>query len=102
PAAHEKPEVISSGVDRERFAAAPAPNGGGPAFLCVGSLTPRKNVLRLARAFERLDDGTLTFAGDGPLRAELEGRDRIRLLGRIPHDEIPPRSPPPRSSRSRA
>ena len=89
PAARGKTEVVSSGVDLERFAAAPAPNGGGPAFLCIGSLTPRKNVLRLARAFEHLGDGTLTFAGDGPLRAELEGRDRIRLLGRVRHDEIP-------------
>src|SRR5438309_2924594 len=89
PTARGKTEVVSSGVDLVRFAAAPAPNGGGPAFLCIGSLTQRKNVLRLARAFERLDDGTLTFAGDGPLRAGLEGRDRIRLLGRIPHDELP-------------
>jgi len=46
-------------------------------------------VLRLAEAFAQLDEGTLTFAGDGPLRSRLEGRDRVRLLGRVPHDEIP-------------
>jgi glycosyltransferase involved in cell wall biosynthesis len=46
-------------------------------------------VLRLAEAFARLDEGTLTFAGDGPLRSRLEGRERVHLLGRVPHDEIP-------------
>ena len=30
----------------------------------------RKNVVRLAQAFERLGEGTLTFVGDGPLRAQ--------------------------------
>ena len=45
--------------------------------------------MRLADAFARLGEGTLTFAGDGPLRPQLEGRERVRLLGRVPHDEIP-------------
>src|SRR5436309_986706 len=66
-----------------------APPNGVPSFLCVGALTERKNVLRLARAFERLGQGTLTFAGDGPLRGELERRRGIHLAGRVPHDEIP-------------
>jgi glycosyltransferase involved in cell wall biosynthesis len=89
PDARGKVEVVSSGVDRERFAIEPAPSEP-PAFLCVGALDERKNVVRLADAFARLDDGTLTFAGDGPLRPQLEGRERVRLLGRVPHDEIPP------------
>jgi glycosyltransferase involved in cell wall biosynthesis len=88
PEARGKVEVVSSGVDRERFAVT-GPPPGPPAFLCVGALDERKNVVRLADAFSRLDDGTLTFAGDGPLRPRLEGRDRVRLLGRVPHDEIP-------------
>ena len=88
PAAHGKVEVVSSGVDRERFAVSPAPPGP-PGFLCVGALDERKNVVRLAEAFSRLGEGTLTFAGDGPLRSRLEGRDRVRLLGRVAHDEIP-------------
>ena len=46
---------------------------GGPRFLCVGSLTERKNVVRLADAFARLGEGTLTFVGDGPLRAAARG-----------------------------
>jgi glycosyltransferase involved in cell wall biosynthesis len=88
PEARDKTEVVDSGVDLERFEAMPAPEGP-TAFLCVGSLTERKNVLRLARAFERRGEGTLTFAGDGPLRGQLEGRPGIRVLGRVPHDDVP-------------
>jgi glycosyltransferase involved in cell wall biosynthesis len=88
PQARGKVEVVSSGVDRERFAVAAAPPGP-PGFLCVGALDERKNVVRLADAFAQLGEGTLTFAGDGPLRARLEGRERVELVGRVPHDEIP-------------
>ncbi|HVH51470.1 MAG TPA: glycosyltransferase, partial [Gaiellaceae bacterium] len=88
PEARGKTEVVSSGVDLERFAVQPSPDGP-PRFLCVGALEERKNVVRLADAFERLGDGTLTFAGDGALRAQVEGRPGIRLTGRVPHDEIP-------------
>ena len=88
PEARGKVEVVSSGVDRERFAISEPPTGP-PALLCVGALDERKNVVRLADAFAQLDEGTLTFAGDGPLRPQLEGRDRVRLLGRVPHDRIP-------------
>jgi len=89
PDAAGRTEVVSSGVDLERFAPAPAPEGG-PHFLCVGALTERKNVVRLADAFARLDgSASLTFAGDGPLRGGLEGREHVRLLGRVAHDDVP-------------
>ena len=88
PDARGKVDVVSSGVDRERFAVAEAPPGP-PGFLCVGALDERKNVVRLADAFARLGEGTLTFAGDGPLRSRLEGREGVRLLGRVPHDDVP-------------
>src|SRR5262245_13429001 len=91
PEARGKTEVIDSGVDLERFAARPAPPPGGPRFLCVGALTERKNVVRLADAFGRLGGGTLSFVGDGPLRAKLEGRDSVDLVGAAPHEEIPAR-----------
>ena len=90
PEARGKTEVIDCGVDTGRFRPELAPPlGPRPAYLCVGSLTERKNVLRLAEAFASLGVGSLTFAGDGPLRAALEGRPRVRLLGRVAHDEIP-------------
>jgi len=88
PEARGKTEVVDSGVDLERFPLLPAPDGG-TAFLFVGALTERKNVLRLARAFESLGEGTLTFVGNGPLRARLEGRPGIALAGRVPHEQVP-------------
>ena len=90
PEARGKTVVIDSGVDLERFAVEPAP-ADGPRFLCIGALSGRKNALRLADAFERLRGGTLTFVGDGPLRARLEGRPNVELAGRVPHAEIPVR-----------
>ena len=45
--------------------------------------------MKQADAFASLSEGTLTFAGDGPLRARLEGRPGVRLAGRVPHDAIP-------------
>jgi glycosyltransferase involved in cell wall biosynthesis len=91
PAAGGKTVVVDSGVDLERFSPGIAPQRHleSPAFLCVGSLTERKNVVRLADAFARLDEGSLTFVGDGPMRGRLDGRERVRVVGRVPHDEIP-------------
>jgi glycosyltransferase involved in cell wall biosynthesis len=90
PEARGKTTVIDSGVDVERFRVEPAP-AGGPRFLCLGALTERKNVVRLADAFAQLDEGTLTFVGDGPLRARLERRPNVELAGAVAHDEIPQR-----------
>jgi len=97
PDARGKTEVIDCGVDLERFAPRDPMaarrelewTADGTSFLCLGALSERKNVLRLARAFERRGEGVLTFVGDGPLRGALEGRERIRLVGRVGHDEVP-------------
>jgi len=89
-AARGKTHVIDMGVDLERFRDRPTKfHLEGPAFVCVGSLTERKNVVRLADAFARIGEGSLTFVGDGPLRAQLESRDRVRVVGRVPHNEVP-------------
>ena len=88
PGARGKTEVVPSGVDLARFSLAAAPDGS-LRYLCIGSLTPRKNVLRLANAFERLGEGTLRFVGEGPLRSELARRPGIDLAGAVPHDKIP-------------
>ena len=89
PEARGKTEIVDCGVDLERFALAPAP-AGPPSYLCVGTLTERKNVIRLADAFDELADGaaTLTFVGDGPLRGRLEGRRGVSLVGAVPNDEV--------------
>ena len=97
PAVESKIEVADCGVDLDVFSPRPAAearrelgwDGEGPAFLCVGSLIERKNLVRLADAFESLDRGRLAFVGDGPLRGALAGRRGIRLVGRIPQAEVP-------------
>src|SRR5438067_13367012 len=88
PGARGKTEVVSSGVDLERFAVTPPPNGA-PRFVCLGTLSERKNVVRLADAFATLGEGRLTFAGDGPQRGALEGRAGVNLLGRVSHELVP-------------
>ena len=97
PEAAAKTTVIDCGVDLERFTPADrdtarAEVGWSPAgtgFLFAGSLTERKNVLRLARAFARRGEGGLALVGDGPLRAALEGRPGIEVVGPVPHDRVP-------------
>ncbi len=90
PVARGKTHVVDMGVDLARFTPDQVTKCHleSPAYLCVGSLTERKNVVRLADAFARLGEGSLTFVGDGPLRTRLEGRERVRLVGRVPHDEV--------------
>jgi glycosyltransferase involved in cell wall biosynthesis len=96
PDAQGKVHVIDSGVDLARFRHRdPAPlreelgwEDEGPFYLCVGTLDERKNVVRLADAFAGLDGGSLVFAGDGPLGVQLEGRDRVSLLGRVSHARV--------------
>jgi glycosyltransferase involved in cell wall biosynthesis len=97
PSAVGKTHVIDCGVDLTRFGGADREaaraalgwEGGGPFLVCVGSLTARKNVVALADAFARLGRGQLVYVGDGPLRAQLEGRPDVRVTGRVPHDAVP-------------
>jgi glycosyltransferase involved in cell wall biosynthesis len=96
PALEGRVEVIDCGVDLERFRGRDAGEararvgweGEPPFFVFVGSLDARKNAVRLADAFAVLRRGSLAFVGDGPLRAELEGRRAVRLAGRVPHEEV--------------
>jgi glycosyltransferase involved in cell wall biosynthesis len=89
-------EVVDCGVDLERFRGRDQGearrklgwDGEKPFFLFVGALDERKNALRLVEAFERLGRGELALVGDGPLRAALEGRPRVRLVGRVPHPRV--------------
>ena len=91
-------EVIDCGVDLERCSRRQPGGGSEP-----GRLAARRHRLplprladraqerrsRLARAFERRGEGSLTFVGDGPLRPALEGRPGIHLAGAVPHAAIP-------------
>ena len=72
-----------------------------PVVAFVGVLTPRKGIDTLVEALGLLaarpgGAPVLAVAGEGELRAPLEQRaaalgigERIRFLGKLPHDEVP-------------
>jgi glycosyltransferase involved in cell wall biosynthesis len=64
-------EVIDCGVDTGFFQPSPRGEPGPPRYLYVGALIERKNPGRLLEAFARLEQGTLTVVGAGPLEDGL-------------------------------
>jgi teichuronic acid biosynthesis glycosyltransferase TuaC len=97
-----RPTVHHTGVDLDRFvpvdrAAAKAALGvHGPLVIAVGALIPRKGHHVVIDAVARLPGVHLWIAGEGPERETLTTRiaaagvaDRVRLLGAVPHGELP-------------
>ncbi|MCK6519168.1 glycosyltransferase [Myxococcota bacterium] len=77
----ERVTVVADGV-RPLPAAPPAALGDGPVVLAVGALVAHKDHETFIQAAQGLD-AQAVIAGDGPLRAQLEGRG-VRLLGQRP------------------
>lgn len=96
-----KPHLLAHGVDLSRFAAQPAvaPPAGDDALrvLAVGRLVEKKGFVHLVDALARCRQPIrLTIVGDGPERPILEALaaehalgDRLTLLGRRTHRELP-------------
>jgi glycosyltransferase involved in cell wall biosynthesis len=96
----DKIEIVYNAVRLERFQA-PAPPGlreelagGRPLVLTCARLDEQKGHDVLLHAATELPGVAFAFAGDGPLRAELEALasglglgDRVRFLGR--RDDVP-------------
>ncbi|WP_433911257.1 glycosyltransferase [Sphingomonas yabuuchiae] len=95
--------VHHTGVDQSRFqpadreAAKRALGVTGPLILSLGALIPRKGHGVVIDAVARLPGVTLMIAGEGAERAALIARaeragiaGRVRLLGGVPHAELPP------------
>ncbi len=93
--------VHHTGVDQERFrpdpAAKAAPGFEGPLVVSVGALIPRKGHEIVIEAVARLPGVSLHIAGEGPERGRLQALietlgvgDRVRLLGPVRHDALPP------------
>jgi len=93
--------VLRNGVDLQMFrpadrdAARKAYGLTGPTLLSVGHLIPRKANELIVGAMPELPGVTLLIAGDGPDRAMLEALaqrlnvvDRVRFLGRQPHEQL--------------
>lgn len=98
----ERIRVHYTGVDLSRFApmdraAARAAKGlAGPVIATLGSLIPRKNQALVIEALAQIPGATLLLIGEGPDRAALAARaarlglgERVRLLGNLPHGELP-------------
>ncbi len=94
--------VHHTGVDLDRFAprdrvAAKAAYGvTGPLIVSLGALIPRKGHDIVIAALAALPGATLLIAGEGPDRAALTAQiaalglgDRARLLGSVPHADLP-------------
>lgn len=92
-------EVISNGVDTERFtpdgAAAEMVDHDGAVVLFVGRLVDGKRPKDALRAVSRLPEdlnAKLYIVGDGPLRSELESEAEnncVEFLGQIPYQKMP-------------
>lgn len=94
----EKLRVAHNGVDAERFA--PGDVAPAPTVLSVSRLTEQKGIELLVDAFAevraRAPGARLDIAGEGPSRAAIEARvgalaleGSVRLLGHVPHAELP-------------
>jgi glycosyltransferase involved in cell wall biosynthesis len=99
--APERIRVLRNGVDltmfkpADRFRARATLGLTGPTLLSVGHLIPRKANELIVGAMPDLPGVTLLIAGDGPDRAMLEAQvarlgvgDRVRFLGRQPHERL--------------
>ncbi|MES2420802.1 MAG: glycosyltransferase [Pseudomonadota bacterium] len=95
--------VHHTGVDQDRFrpiddrASAKAKLGvQGPLVIAIGGLLPRKGHDVVIQAVAALPGVSLLIAGHGPARADLKAliarlgvSDRVRLLGSLPHADLP-------------
>ena len=86
-------ELVSNGVETERFAKADPWPAAGPTVLFLGRHEPRKGLAVLLEAMGHLaPDTRLWVAGEGPQTAELKaaaGADvRVEWLGCISDDEV--------------
>ena len=96
----DRVHVVPSGFSPALFAgphADPTPHVPHPRVLFAGRLADQKRPLDAVAAHARMaDDVQLVVVGDGPLRAEVQAavaaspaRDRVHLLGLVPHEQVP-------------
>jgi teichuronic acid biosynthesis glycosyltransferase TuaC len=100
--AAERVRVLRNGVDlalfhpHDRGAARQSLGFTRPTLLAVGNLVALKRHYLMIEALAELPGVELVIVGDGPERAPIEGlarqhrvADRVRLLGRVPQEQLP-------------
>lgn len=91
-------KVVHCGLEDEAFTPAPPPPADA-GFLCIGRLSPEKGHLVLLDAFAALRRDhprvTLTLAGDGDMRPQIQARidqlgltEAVRITGWISADQV--------------
>ena len=80
-------EKVVMGVDTEEFRRT-RPYPGTRTVLAVGRLVEKKGFQHLADAAELLDGVRVRIVGEGPLRATLEARGSVELLGARTPEEV--------------
>ena len=96
----KKINVVYEGFDKELFKPTKADrlvNSLMPYYLFVGTIQPRKNLLRIITAFSKLGEGNLVIAGlrgwlsDDiyALPRKLGIEDKVKFLGYVPDEKLP-------------
>lgn len=100
----EKINVLRNGVDLEMFhpgnhqtlRKSYVRDASHPLILSVGSLIDRKGHHLIIEALNELPEAHLVIAGEGEFHFKLTAlisklglQERVRLVGRIPHDQLP-------------
>jgi glycosyltransferase involved in cell wall biosynthesis len=92
----DKVTVLRNGVDTALFRPSEKRQAAGKRLVSVGGLIERKGHHRTIEAMTRLPGFELVIAGEGPERERLSaliGRlglgDHVRLIGPVPHRELP-------------
>ncbi|AQR73974.1 glycosyltransferase [Sphingomonas sp. LM7] len=98
----ERTECLVTGVDFASFALGDRADAKavlgvtGPLVLSIGALIPLKGHQIVIDAIARLPGVQLWIAGEGPHRPQLAAQiarlglgDRVRLLGSVPHADLP-------------
>jgi glycosyltransferase involved in cell wall biosynthesis len=99
--AHFRKGALEAAEKRAAYRAELGLEAGRPILLSCGKLIERKRPLQLLEAFARaqrdpaLRNPILVFAGDGPLRAEVEARaaalppGSVKILGFVAQSQLP-------------
>ncbi|TYS59954.1 glycosyltransferase family 4 protein [Sutcliffiella horikoshii] len=97
-----KPEVLPIGVNMERFSGTDISEEekislrkhlnlpeDKKLLLFVGRIMNEKGIREMVSAIEQLDDRfRLVLVGDGPLKSELEGKEKIILTGQVANERV--------------